>query len=61
MVTANTLLRAVVVDKGRHRIRMEYRPGSVYAGLTLALLGSGAAFYLWRRRESDGADVLDCV
>jgi hypothetical protein len=61
MVTANTLLRAVVVDKGRHRIRMEYRPGSVYAGLTLALLGSGAAFYLWRRRESDGADILDCV
>lgn len=36
-------LRGVVVDGGRHRIEMEYRPRSVYAGAVLTLAGTGLA------------------
>jgi len=33
------VVRAVHVDAGRHRIEFRYRPGSVYWGAALSLLG----------------------
>jgi hypothetical protein len=58
MVTANTLLRAVIVERGRHQVRMAYRPESVYAGLASAMIGLAIALYLWQRPEPHAAGVL---
>jgi len=53
----NTVIRGVVVDRGRHELVMKYRPFSVYFGLFCTLLGFGAAVALQRRREPDAADL----
>lgn len=45
-------MRGVVVPAGRHRIEMDYRPLSVYAGALLSFVGLlGATFLLWRARR----------
>jgi hypothetical protein len=36
---ADTFLRGVVVEGGRHTVLLEYRPNSVYAGAAMTLLG----------------------
>lgn len=51
----NTVIRGVVVEGGRHRLVMKYRPFSVYFGLFCTLLGLGAAIFLQRRGEPDAA------
>jgi hypothetical protein len=45
-------LRGVVVEGGRHRIEMRYRPRSVYWGAALSLIGLSGACLLtaWQRR-----------
>lgn len=51
---AYTAVRGVMVDKGKHRIEMLYRPLSVFAGLAMTLLGIFGAVVLnvrARRRE----------
>jgi hypothetical protein len=50
----NTVIRGVVVGRGRHTVSMLYRPFSVYFGLFCTLLGLAAAIALQRRREEDG-------
>lgn len=47
----NTVIRGVVVDRGRHVVEMRYRPFSVYFGTACLLLGLGAAVVLHRRTE----------
>lgn len=46
-------LRGVVVDSGRHRVEMRFRPKSVYAGASMTLAGFLAAAFLllrqWKR------------
>jgi hypothetical protein len=54
----NTVIRGVVVNAGKHKVAMRYRPFSVYFGFALTLLGLAAAVVLHRRREPDGADML---
>ncbi len=41
-------LRGVVVDAGRHRVEMRYRPKSVFFGAIMTALGIAAAvvFYI---------------
>ncbi|MCS7315115.1 MAG: hypothetical protein RMI94_04395 [Bryobacterales bacterium] len=47
-----TCLRGVVVERGHHRIRMEYRPRSVLLGAAGTLLGlTGAAILVWWERR----------
>lgn len=47
---ANGMIRGVVVEKGRHKIEMRYRPGSVYLGALMTLSGLlGAAILSYRR------------
>jgi uncharacterized membrane protein YfhO len=38
--------RGVMVDKGKHRIEMRYRPTSVFAGLAMTLVGIFGAVVL---------------
>jgi uncharacterized membrane protein YfhO len=52
------LIRGVVVERGSHRLRMSYRPVTVYAGAGLAMAGLLLCVGLsWaaRRRESPRA------
>jgi membrane protein YfhO len=44
---ANGMIRAVVVDAGRHTIEMKYRPRSVYLGALMTLAGFLGASVLW--------------
>ena len=48
----NTVIRGVVVDRGRHVVEMRYRPFSVYFGFACLLVGLGAAVVLHRRQET---------
>ncbi len=53
---AYAVLRGLVVDRGKHRIEMHYRPRSVYLGAVLTALGVfGAATLAWvsRRRRPE--------
>lgn len=43
---AYAALRGVVVDKGRHRIEMRYRPRLVYYGAAMTFIGLAGAFVL---------------
>jgi len=43
---AYTALRGVVVPAGRHLVEMRYRPGSVYWGAVLTLLGLGMGYFV---------------
>jgi hypothetical protein len=52
----NTIIRGVVVDKGRHTMVMKYRPASVYFGFICTILGLAGAVLLQRRREEDDAE-----
>src|SRR4051794_181141 len=54
---ANAGFRAVEVPAGRHRVRFDYRPASVYAGgvISLAALGLVAAGLVLARRRRYGA------
>ena len=47
---AYSMLRGVVVEAGRHRIEMVYRPASVYWGAALTALGfgGGGAGGVWK-------------
>jgi hypothetical protein len=51
--TAYTVLRALDLGPGSHRVRLDYRPRSVYAGAALSALGwlGLVAIGLWPRRE----------
>ena len=52
---AYTAVRGVMVDKGKHRIEMLYRPASVFVGFGMTLVGIFGAVVLnvrSRRRES---------
>jgi len=40
---ANSALRGVVVDAGRHRVEMRYRPRSVFLGAILTAIGIAGA------------------
>jgi hypothetical protein len=53
IVTADLLLRAVAIDKGRHRVEFRYRAPLLRAGAALSL-GSWALWLalFWRRRSS---------
>ena len=51
---ADGAIRGVVVEAGTHRITLQYRPMSVYAGALLSLVGAVIGLYLlvrgrWRR------------
>jgi hypothetical protein len=49
-------VRGVVVDRGKHRIEMRYRPASVMAGLLMTLSGlAGAVFLSIRSRKTEAA------
>jgi uncharacterized membrane protein YfhO len=39
ILPAYSALRGVIVEAGRHRIEMRYRPGSVVAGALLTVVG----------------------
>lgn len=56
---ANTALRGVIVDKGVHKVDLEYRPASVRLGLVLTLAGVTLAFFMRMRREARGTGILD--
>jgi uncharacterized membrane protein YfhO len=43
---AYSALRGVVVDAGRHRVEMRYRPGSVFLGALMTSLGIAGAVVL---------------
>lgn len=43
------ILRCLALPEGIHRVEFLFRPGSVYAGLGLALVGVAAMIWLWRR------------
>jgi hypothetical protein len=47
---SDTVLRAVRVDAGRHKIRWVYRPRSLAYGILMSLAGVTAAGLLWRHR-----------
>jgi hypothetical protein len=47
--TVDGLLRGVELAAGRHEVRFEFRPSSVYVGLSLTLVSLAALVYLWRR------------
>ena len=56
LLRANYAFRAVAVPAGSHRVTMEFRSGSWYAGLgisafTAAVLMLLGAWALWRRRR----------
>jgi hypothetical protein len=44
---AESVVRGVAVDAGRHRIEFRYRPGSVYWGAALCVLGIALTAYWW--------------
>ena len=49
---AYALVRGVVVEKGRHRVELIYRPRSVYAGAFLTLFGLvGTVIAAWKARR----------
>jgi hypothetical protein len=56
LVPANYTLRAVALDRGKHRLRLEYAPSALYAGAVVSLLAwaawIGAAIVLWRREKA---------
>jgi len=54
----NTVIRGIVVPKGKHQVVMRYQPFTVRFGLVLTVLGFAAAVVLQKRREQDGADYL---
>jgi uncharacterized membrane protein YfhO len=56
--TAYTAIRGIVVGPGHHHIEMVYRPASVYVGLALTLFGVIATYWLSRRPERSGPDLL---
>ena len=47
----DTSFRGVAAGSGRHRIEMNYRPGSVYLGVACALAGLILTAFLVRRKE----------
>jgi hypothetical protein len=53
----NSALRGVVVEQGRHKVAMTYRPWTVYLGLACALAGLLGAVLLQLRAEEDGPDL----
>lgn len=50
METVDGLLRGVELAAGRHEVRIEFRPSSLYAGLSLTLVSLAVLLYLWRRK-----------
>lgn len=54
ILRANTLFRAVALEKGQHTVEFVYRPLSLYLGASLSLLGLVAALLLMyeRRRQT---------
>ena len=56
LVPANYTLRAVALDRGKHRLRLEYAPSALYAGAVVSILAwaawIGAAIVLWRREKA---------
>jgi hypothetical protein len=55
---ANTALRGVIADRGRHEIIMEYRPPAVRWGVMLPIAGVIVTLILRVRKESDGIGIL---
>jgi hypothetical protein len=44
------LFRAVDVPAGKHSVRFEFRPTSLYVGLVLTIVSLGCLAFLWSRR-----------
>jgi hypothetical protein len=53
---ANYALRAVALDRGSHRLRLEYAPPAFAAGAAVSAIAwaawLGAAFFLWKRSHA---------
>jgi uncharacterized membrane protein YfhO len=58
ILNADTTIRGVVVDKGRHTVSMSYRPASVIAGFVMLLAGAAVTAFAVRRKEEPGPDLL---
>ena len=56
LVPANYMLRAVALDRGKHRLRLEYSPTALYLGAALSTVAwvawLAAAIVLWRRERA---------
>ena len=50
IATVEGLLRGVDIESGRHEVRFEFRPTSVYLGLGLTIASLIVMVYLWSRR-----------
>ena len=60
VMPANYTLRAVALDRGRHRLRLEYAPPAFRFGLLISLAAwaawlAAAAWLAWRGRGGRGA------
>jgi hypothetical protein len=59
LMPANYILRAVALDRGRHRLRLEYAPGEFRLGAAISILALaawlGAGAWLARRRGAASA------
>lgn len=55
LMPANYVLRAVALDRGKHRLRLEYAPHAFYAGAVVSAMAWAAwivaVFLLWRRER----------
>jgi hypothetical protein len=55
LMPANYVLRAIPLDRGKHRIRIEYAPVALRTGAAVSALACSAwlanVFFLWRRRK----------
>lgn len=58
ILKADTTIRAVVVEKGKHTVTMKYRPASVMVGFLMLLCGVAATVFAVRRNETAGPDLL---
>ena len=56
LVPANYALRAVALDRGKHRLRLEYAPPAFRIGAAVSALACilwlVAAFFVWQRRRN---------
>jgi hypothetical protein len=59
ILLADTAIRAVVVEKGKHTVTMNYRPGSVLAGFLMFLGGTVLTGFAVRRKEEPGPNLLE--
>lgn len=59
LMPANYALRAVALDRGTHRLRLEYAPPGFHVGAAASAMAwvawMVAVFFLWRRKRSAGA------